>query len=290
MKDFFRDTKFKIFLLIAVFLIGLMIRTAVNGGFASFSADTVNFVAVPFQKASAGVTGFFSGMVGNIVDFSSMKAENAKLKKQISSLQSQMVNYNDMLRENQELESMYGLHKENPDFKMKPATVISHDPGQWISAFTIDQGSLNGIVKDDVVVTSDGDLLGKVTMVYANSAVVSTILDPSIQVGVIVSETGDAGQTGGDLELLPKGEFRTGYIAKGSAVSPGNIIVTSGKTGVYPKNLKVGTVTDIGTEETGMALYAVCRPMISMSDVKKVVVLTDFNGKDAGDDLKGGSK
>jgi rod shape-determining protein MreC len=287
-RGFFRSFKFKVFVVIALVLIGLMIRTGLSGGFASFTADGVGLIFSPFQKLSASVAGFFSGIVDNIETFSTLKSENGQLKKEISSMQSKIVNYDDMLRENQQLEAAYDLHKSNPDFKLKPAEVISGNTGQWFSSFTIDVGQLDGVGYMDAVITSDSDLVGKVTKIYAHSAVVTTILDPSLQAGVLVSETGDPGQSQGDLGLLAKGEFKVMYLTKDSAVSPGDIIVTSGTGGVFPRNLKVGTVDSVTTDQTGMSLYTVCRPMVSPTSIKNVFVLTDFNGKEDLTVSKGG--
>jgi rod shape-determining protein MreC len=288
-KGFFRSLKFKVFVVIALVLIGLMIRTAVGGGFASFTADAVSFVVSPVQKLSSSVSGFFSGIVNDIATFSTEKGENAQLKKQISDLQSKIVNYDDMLRENQQLSQGLDLLKENPDYKLKPAIVISHNPEQWFSSFTIDKGSRDGIKYQDAVITSTNDLIGKVMEVYPHSAVVATILDPSVPAGILISETGDSGQSQGDLSLLSKGEFKAGFLPKDSAVSPGDIVVTSGIGGIFPKNLKVGTVDNVSAEDTGSTLYAVCRPMVSPASLKNIFVLTDFSGKDLSVSKNGGS-
>lgn len=290
MRDFFYSFKFKVFAVIALILIGLMIRTATNGGLASFTADAVSVVVAPVQRLSASVSGFFSGIVENITSFTSLKSENEQLKKKISGYESKLVNYNEMLRENQQLEAANDIRKDNPDFKLKPATVLSRESEQWYSAFTIDQGSLDGVSYQDPVITSDNDLVGKVVHVYAHSAVVATTLDPSTYAGVFVSDTGDTGQSHGDIGLIAKDQFKVSYLSKDSAVAPGDIIVTSGTSGVFPKNLKVGTVDSVSTDETGASVTAVCKPMISSSNVKAVYVLTSFTGKLATSSSTGGGK
>jgi rod shape-determining protein MreC len=289
-KEFFASFKFKVFAVIALVLIGLMIRTGVSGGMASFTADAVSFIVTPVQSLSADVSGFFSGMINDIVTFSYEKEENLKLKKQISDLQSKIVNYDDMVRENQQLEAGFNLHKDNPDFKLVPSIVISREADQWFSSFTVDKGALDGIGKDDVVVTPDSDLVGKVTEIYAHSAVVTTILDPSTFAGIIISETGDPGQSGGKLDLISKGEFMVDYLTKDSAVAPGDIVITSGTAGIFPKNLKVGTVSSVSSDNTGMSLYVVCSPMVSLTNLKDVYIITDFNGKESTAVSKAGGK
>lgn len=288
MKSFFRSVKFKIFAVIALVLVGLMIRTAASGGFSSFTANAVSFVVTPVQQLSSGVSDIFSGIVDNIVTFSSVRSENAKLKKEVSDLQSKVVNYNDMLRENQQLRAGMDLLKDNPDYKMKPARVISRTSEQWFSSFTIDKGSLDGIAYQDAVITADNDLVGKVIKLYPHSAEVATVLDPSVQAGIIISETGDPGQSQGDLSLLSAGEFKAAMLPKDSSVSTGNIVITSGTGGVFPKNLKVGIVDKVGADKSGMA-YAVCKPMTDPASLKNIYVLTDFSGKDPTVSKSGGN-
>lgn len=292
MNGFFHSGKFKVLAVVALILIGLMIRTAVSGGLASFTADALSVIVSPVQKLSSNVSGFFDGLAGNVVNFSTLKSENQKLKKQISDYQSKLVNYDEILRENQQLEAVNDIKKENPDFKLKPASVISREAEQWYSSFTIDRGSLDGVAMHDPVITSDNDLVGEVMHVYAHTAVVATVLDPSVYIGVIVSDTGDTGQAHGDLSLYKKDTFKVMYISKDSAVSQGDIVVTTGTSGVFPKNLKVGTVTSVGTEENGASLSAVCKPMASPSNVKSVYVLTNFSGKlaESSSNPSGGSK
>lgn len=291
MNGFIHSGKFKVLAVVALVLIGLMIRTAVSGGFASFTADALSVIVSPVQKLSSSLSGFFGNIADNVINFSTLKTENEKLKKQLSDYQSKLVNYDEILRENQQLEAVNDIKKENPDFKLKPASVISREAEQWYSSFTVDRGSLDGVSLHDPVITSDNDLVGEVMHVYAHTSVVATVLDPSVYIGVIISDTGDTGQAHGDLSLYKKDSFKILYISKDSAVSQGSIAVTTGTSGVFPKNLKVGTVTSVVGEENGASLSAVCKPMVSPSNVKSVYVLTSFSGKyTESSSASGGSK
>lgn len=279
-RDFFRSTRFKVFVIVAVFLLGLMIRTAVSGGFSTITASAVSVIVTPVQKLSATISNAFNDAVSNVVEFGTVKSENEKLKKQVSDLQSKLVDYNDMKRKNDEYNKVYGIYQENPDFKLQSASVISRDPGQWFSSFTIDKGTLEKISPQDPVITSDG-LVGIVTEVMPTSAVVTTILDPSVSVGSFVSDTGDAGVSEGDHDLLSKNQFKITYLPKDSAAASGDIVVTSGRGGIFPKNLKIGTIQSVKSESSGVSLYGVCTPIVDPSSVKNVFVITDFNGKTA---------
>lgn len=110
---------------------------------------------------------------------------------------------------------------------------------------------------------------------------VATILDPTVKVGAVVSETGDLVQARGDRTLAAKGLLYIDYLPKDSAASVGNILVTAGRAGTFPKNLKIGLIEQVKTQNEGMALYAVCKPLADPNTVRDVTVITDFNGKNA---------
>lgn len=277
-RDFFGSLKFKIFIGIVCVLVGLMIRTASTGGMSTLTQNVVGTVISPFQTLSANISNAVSGVIENAINLGSLKAQNQELKKQVSKLQSDVVDYNEIKRENQMLRSYVDIAQESDNRKYTTAMVISRDPGQWFSSFTIDKGTANGIQKDDPVITSDG-LVGVVVTPMLTTSVVSTVLDPSVHVGSIVSQTGDTGITQGSRELAANGEFELSYLTKGSSVTTGNIIVTTGRGGVYPKDLKVGIVQDLKTDISGNSINAICKPMVDPASVKNVLVITDFTGK-----------
>lgn len=279
MREFFGSLKFKIFVVIACVLVGIMLRTSANGGLSTATQNIVSVVISPFQSASAYVSNAFSGFLSNIASLGSLKAENEKLKKQITSLESQMVDYNEIKRENEQLNGLINMEKETDNRKYAAAMVISRDPGQWFSAFTIDKGTLNGIEINDPVITSEG-LVGVVVTTNLNTSVVSTILDPSVHVGCVVSQTGDIGITQGSRDLADDGEFEVGYLPKNSSVTTGNIIITTGSGGMFPKNINIGIVQRIEKSISGNSVNAICTPMVDPSTVKNVFVITDFSGKD----------
>lgn len=285
MRDFFKSWKFKIFLIVAALLIGIILRASATGGLTTFAQNAVSTLMSPFQKAASYVTDGFSGFLSNIVNLGSLKGENEQLKKEVNSLQDKMVDYNEIKRQNEQLKDIVGLPDEGDKRKYLPAKVISRDPGQWFSAFTIDKGTLDGVAKNQPVITNEG-LVGVVTSVNLNSAVISTILDPTVHVGSIVSRTSDTGITQGQSKNCADGEFELAYLTKNSSVTEGDIVITNGRGGVFPKNIKVGLVQKLNIDVSGNSVNAICKPMVDPTTVKNVTVITDFSGKDTQSNIK----
>lgn len=279
MREFFGSLKFKIFVVVACVLIGLMLRTAATGGLSTATQSVVSVVLAPFESASSYLTDAFTGLINNIANLGSLSKENQQLKSQIVQLKKQIVDYNEMKDENTQLKGLFNITQENDSRKYTTARVISRDPNQWFSSFTIDKGTLDGIEKDDPVIT-DAGLVGIVETPGPTSSVVTTILDPSVHVGGLVSQTGDIGSTHGTRELSLKGQFELDYLPKNTSVTAGNIIVTTGAGGIYPKNLQVGTVKELVPDISGSTVDAICEPMVDPSSVEDVFVIVDFSGKD----------
>ncbi|MDE6709592.1 MAG: hypothetical protein K2J76_03780 [Oscillospiraceae bacterium] len=73
------------------------------------------------------------------------------------------------------------------------------------------------------------------------------------------------------------------YISKTSDIKAGDIIVTSGSE-TFPANQLVGTVEEVGMEDSGLSMYAVIKPAINPDDVSTVFVISSFNGQGGSSD------
>ena len=61
----------------------------------------------------------------------------------------------------------------------------------------------------------------------------------------------------------------------------GNIIVTSGVGGVFPKGLLIGEVLEVSPSSDGLSYYAVVQPFVDVRSVTSVFVITSFTGQGA---------
>lgn len=277
MRSFFSTWRFRIIVGLALLILGLMLRAATTGGFATVTADVVGVVVTPIQRLSATISNAATDFFASFTSYSKVKAENDKLKKQVQQLSSRVVNDDELRRQNEQYKDYLGLKQEHNDYKFEPAMVIARESGQWVSTFTVDKGSLDGIKPEEPVITADG-LVGLVTTVMPTSSIVTTILDPSMQVGALISHTGDICKAQGASDLTLKGQLNVVYIPRDSLATQGDIVITSGIGGIYPKGLRIATLQNIQIDKS-MSKLAVAQPMEDISTVKTVLIITDFKGK-----------
>ena len=277
MKDFFHTRSFKVLVASVFVLLGLLLYTNCVG--SSITANLLGFLSSPMQKISTGVTTNAAVLADQLtLNANELQAENNALKEEITKLREQLVDYYQIKQENEQFRTVLELKEENRDYQMLPATVIGRDPNDVFYGFSIDQGSLNGVSKNDPVITGDG-VVGWVSEVYATSSQVTTLFSPNTKIGAIAKKSRDTGVTGCDITLADEGLIKLAYLTSENKVKAGDIITTTGLSGMYPKDLLIGTVKEVLYEDSGVSQYALVEPFVDIKNVRDVFVLTDFEGK-----------
>lgn len=200
------------------------------------------------------------------------------LNHEINSLREQLIDYQETKQENARLYKYYDIKKDNPDMEFVSARVIGRMIGDSKSNFFIDVGKSDGISINDTVITENG-FVGRVFRVGEFTSNVKTIMAPDIQVGAIDNNTGNSGIISGSPELADKDLTKMILIKYRDSVNESDILTTSGLSGTYPKNLKIGKVKSIDYDSSNSYYYAVVEPFDIMDNIKNVFVITNFAKK-----------
>lgn len=275
MKDFFSSVKFKILIGALVLMAGVMTYAAANGRLTAAPHELLGAVAVPFQRAASAVSNAVDQFVDKYLRIDAIIEENERLREENAALREQMVDYDMMRRENEQLRDAWEIREENPSYQVVNANVIGRDALEQYYSFTIDQGSRHGVKVKDSVITENG-IVGRVIEVGPNYARVATILDPSVSIGCMISRMGDIGLVGGDLQLSLDKLCAMTLLPRDTLSAAGDEVITTGLGGVFPKGLPVGTVQEILPEASGKSMYAVVQPYEDVESVTMVMVITEF--------------
>lgn len=277
MKDFFHSKSFKLMIAVVFILLGLMLYTSSNGN--SMTSNLLGFLSTPMQKISTIVTNNATVATGAATRSNEeLLKENAALKSENDSLRKKLVDYYTYQQQNAQLLKYYNLQQDNPDIKLTSAAVIGRDPNDIFYGFQIDKGTSSGIALNDPVITESG-VVGWISSVNSSYSRVTTLLSADTKISALDKVTRDSGVVSSNLKLADSGIVKLGYLNADTTVKVGDIIVTSGLGGVYPRNLPVGTVTKIGHEETDVSLYAEVTPFADVKTVRDVMVITHFQGQ-----------
>ena len=246
----------------AAVVILLCILSAVYSGISGNSSPitrAAGAVVRPFQRFGTGVGHFFSKGLDYFTEFDALKAENEQLKQQISDNAQLVRDAQIALEENNQLRSQLGQPENTRTTTTVSAEVIARSPGDWADTLTLDKGSSSGVNKDDLVTTVDG-MLGFVSEVTDNTCEVTSITDPKMQCGALVTRSA----------------LRLSYLREDSKVVVGDTVETSGRGGVFPKGILIGTVESVQPEESGLSYYAVIKPFVSVDSVSSVSIITEY--------------
>ncbi len=262
---------------VAVIAVIICLVLAVFTGAAkkdSIISRTLGGVLLPAERgithAAVGVADTYNKFHG----YDALKAENDSLKKQVTDLTKQLESAQADVKENKELKSMLGVSERNTSFSYEQAQVIGRTLDEWSSVLTIDAGSKDGLEKHDCVVTSQG-MVGYISDLSDHTAQVTTIIDKNMSAGALVTRTGEIGVAAGEYKLMSDGKLKVSYLSKDADVVVGDSVTTSGTGGYFPKGLTIGTVESIKTESDGMSNYAVIAPMIKLSELTNVYIITE---------------
>lgn len=279
MKDFFHSIKFKILLGIGALLVGLMTCIAVTAGRETTPQQILNTLSYPFVKAANFIADGVGGFFDKLINADKYKSQNEELTAKLSEMYKYTMDYDSLEKENIRLREMLELKQKNKDFLFsEPCDIISRNANDLYGGFTISKGKNDGLSLNDPVITSTG-LVGRVTSVADNYAKVTTIISPQVNVGVYTTRAKTTGVIENDVSSAQKELCIMSDILKDADIKVGDIIFTSGKSGLFPADIPVGTVTEVYDDPNGLTKHALIEPMEDVKGISSIFVITDFDGK-----------
>ena len=268
------STKVKVILILAVLLAaGLTIFSGVSN--QNIFSNVTQSVLTPLRSGVNSMAEQAEKYYGYMFAYESLVAENAELKSQLAQMQDEARLADSVERENQRLRALLALNTTHEDYKEVDAYIISRSSTDWTSTFTVNRGSDSGIAVDMCAITENGEVIGLVTEVGSNYAVIKTVLDSTLEISAIISESGYNGMVSGGYAQGMGHFLQMDYLPSSAIIKNKDQGVTSGST-VYPRGLILGHVVDADFDDTGVAKYAILRPAADFDVLEQVFILTEY--------------
>jgi rod shape-determining protein MreC len=212
-----------------------------------------------------------------------VRAENRDLKQQIERMSLERARMSQDADQARRLQALLGF-KEQFISQTMAAQVIGSSGSETSLSVFIDKGEREHIKTDMAVITADG-IVGKVWRVYRSSSEVLLINDQTSGVGAILDKT----RLQGIVRGTPSGEVVLEKVMSDESVPPGELVLTSGGDGIFPKGLLVGTVTK-ASAGTDLFLNIRVRPAVDLSKLEEVLVVTKIDERQAQPDRSGAAR
>jgi len=261
--------------IIAAILLAAGLAVLANAGGQSLPDTIMQTLMTPLKAAANALTGQAEQYYSYMFRYEALLAENEALREQIAGMEDQARLANSLSRENQRLRQHLNLKSSHKDYQTVDAYIIAWSSTDWTNTLTIDQGSNAGIAEDMCAITATGEVVGLVTEVGPNYAVIKTVLDSTLEVSAIIASSGYNGMVKGGYYYNSVNHLIMDYLPSAAIIRNKDQVVTSGST-VYPRNLIVGSVVDAGFDDTGVAKFAVLEPAAEIASLEQVFIITQY--------------
>ena len=273
MKHYFTK-KVRVVLIVAV-LLAVLLAVLSNLTGLTLPQMFVQGVLTPLRSGATALTNQAEQMYSYMFHYESLQAENEALKAKVSELEEAARRANALARENDRLRALLELKNDREDFVLVDAYVIAKSSVDWTNTITIDRGSNAGIALGMCAITADGEVIGLITEVGHNYAVIKTVLDSSLEISATIATSGYTGMVSGSYVSGQENLLRMDYLASSAIIRNNDQVVTAGST-VYPRDLILGYIVDAGFDDTGVAKFALMKPAADFANLEQVFIITAY--------------
>lgn len=239
----------------------------------------VQAASAPASAAGEFVTRPVRGFLGWASDIGVSRSQLEELRDQNASLRSRVAELEEARLENARLTELVKLTRPG-DLEAVGARVIGRPSSAWEGVITIDRGSADGIETGMPVLGPLG-LLGQTVEVSKSSAKVRLITDPRSGVAAMVQATRVEGIVNGSID----GHLSLDFVSRDATVTAGDVVITSGLGGVFPKGIIIGEVLEAVSTSGGLQQDIRITPASDPSALEEVLVLV---GRAPSADVGGG--
>ena len=227
-------------------------------------------VLSPVQAAINRIAQGSTGLVRDYFDLVNVRRDNDRLKAELAQLKTNQSRLVELETENRHLSDLLDL-RDVLGGNSIAANVIGSDANGFARTLVISQGTSSGLRPGMAVLSFQG-VVGKVIAVSPHAARVLIIDDHNSALDSFDQRTRSRGIVAGVVDdgLTMK------YVERSQDVRPGDVIVTSGLDGIFPRGLRIGTIKSVRGEGPGMFLNVTITPAVDFRGLEQVLVVTQM--------------
>lgn len=260
---------FLIFVALVVFVFVIDKNVSKDNIISKGVSAIVNPVSRLFRNAGSTIREKVGGLSDE--EINDLDELNLRVKK----LEEENRKLREVVIRSEALQNEYDMIKST-NLELIPADITSLNNNSWYDVFTINRGLKDGVEMGDSVVMSGDDtaeamegLVGRVTGVYSDYSEVTAITDDTVRVSIRTIRSGDGGILGG----MKSGELKAYMFDQNSDVIVGDEIITSGLGEVIMKDIYVGEVSKVETDDTEMKKLVYIKPGVDFKHLRRVYVV-----------------
>lgn len=220
----------------------------------------------PFERAGAHGIGNLRDAWSHYFALQNASRENEQLRRENDALKLQLSQYQSKAAEADRLAELLNFRQSQRNVPMLTARVIGWGADTGSQTIYLDRGERDGIRRNMGVITPDG-VVGKISEAYRDTSLVLLLTDTRGGVGAMLADSRLQSPVGGTGEPI----LTMKYIATDDPVTVGERVVTSGMDRIFPRDIPVGTVTEIKAGRPFQRIRV--RPAANLARLEEVIVL-----------------
>ena len=227
-------------------------------------------VTSPVRYLGSTVSAPFQGLGNIITNLTTDQQTLSDLQEENQRLQARNAELEEAEQTASRLQSLLDL-QDSYSLQSTAARIISSSTDSWTSTVTIDKGSTSGLTVGMPIMASNG-IIGQIIQCNPTTSVVRLVTDESSSISAMVQSSRAQGMINGSAT----GQVTLELIRAGQTVEVGDVVVTSGLGGVFPKGLPLGRVTSVENNPGSLYLDIVVEPFAHTENNEEVLVITSL--------------
>lgn len=235
---------------------------------SSFGTEqTTITITGPFQNVISFVIRSVKQIWFRYFSLISVSEENERLKKVLESALERGHRCDEIELANHRLRALLEF-QVTMDQKTVAGEIIGKDPSPWFRSIIINKGKRDGLRPSLPVIVPAG-VVGIVTDVSDRYAKVLMMIDQNSAVDAVVQRNRARGMVRGEARDICSLE----YVLYHHDIVEGDIVVTSGLDGVFPKGLRIGTISQVTKKNSGIFQEIIVTPFVDFETIEEVMVI-----------------
>ncbi len=255
-----------VLIVVALLLTTLYFREGESGPLRQ-SRRLVMAAGAPFERAGEFVTRPLRAVGSWTSGLGVSRSEVALLRRQNSELRTRNAELEEARQENERLRALVKFVQAR-NLESVGARVIGRPSNSWEGIITIDRGMDDGVEKGMPVI-GDAGLLGQIVETTDHTARVRLITDQRSGVAALLQRSRVEGVVRGSIDR----ELTLDFVSREASVRAGDVVLTSGMGGVYPKGILVGEVTRVRRQPNTLSPVISVQPAAKLGELEEVLVL-----------------
>ncbi len=259
---------------IALPMIYFVLYGSTNNKQSTLPSRAVGMASAKIQSYDDFIVGSIANLWPNYINLVHAQNDNEKLRRENARLREENTGLQGILQQNDRLQRLVGFKQAHPVMKLAAARVVAADISPYFRVLRIRiVTDATGIEPEMPVVNAEG-VIGRVERVYGRFCDVMLSIDPRSRIDILTQINRSRGiMTGtGDEKSY---DAKISYLLSRDEVELGELVVTSGRGGLFPKELPVGRIKKIITKDVGLYQRVIIDPIVDFSRLEELYIIVD---------------